>query len=492
MGFINATYELGKLASSKMIDPEFADIGSYLQLPMPIIEDEEKSGRVIRIWLNVTDNEAECLEVKNIEKIDISDYIKTTDQDKLNKMKKNLIYREPTGAATPWKFSPIYKLGKGSTTSLSDLIGTKESWEKESKSRFYKLNKTVLSDYETCHFLSEGSASLIMAELEENVGRLSELWSDKKRSYIMVFGVNHNGNFLYPGEIPAFRAYFRIKLSESIGGTTPIICSLCHKISQTGVNLDKIFKFATFDKTSFLPGIKNGEGICEKVFPICDNCISMLSLGRDTLDRLFLDSRTIPGVNIYVVPELLFDQDLLHNTSSQTRDFIRNGLKTTKRLFNILAKQENSLVYHFLFWEKNQAQERLHLMIEDVPPSRLKSLEKLWQETYKTFLWNQRKNPEPNFITSTIDLDDALKTIFFTLISLSGKNDSDKNVIRSQIISIIGKLLGGEKIDAHGIKQLMVSRFTGLFANPEWIKFGNIELRKMIAITEFINKTNRR
>jgi CRISPR-associated protein Csh1 len=64
--------------------------------------------------------------------------------------------------------------------------------------------------------------------------------------------------------------------------------------------------------------------------------------------------------------------------------------------------------------------------------------------------------------------------------------------MRSQIISIIGKLLGGEKIDVHGIKQLMVSRFTGLFANPEWIKFGNIELRKMIAITEFINKTNRR
>jgi hypothetical protein len=100
LGFVNATYELGKLVSNKLNDPEFIDIESYLQLPMPVIEDKERSGRVIRIWLNVTDSTAECI-------------------------------REPTGAATPWNFSPIYKLGKSSANSLSDLIGTKGSWQED-------------------------------------------------------------------------------------------------------------------------------------------------------------------------------------------------------------------------------------------------------------------------------------------------------------------------------------------------------------------------
>lgn len=131
MGFINATYELGKLVLNKLNDPEFIDIESYLQLPMPVIEDKERSGRVIRIWLNVIDSTTECIEVKSIEKIDISDYIKTTDLEELSDMKRKLIYREPTRAATPWKFSPIYKLGKGSANSLSDLIGTKGSWQED-------------------------------------------------------------------------------------------------------------------------------------------------------------------------------------------------------------------------------------------------------------------------------------------------------------------------------------------------------------------------
>ena len=43
------------------------------------------------------------------------------------------------------------------------------------------------------------------------------------------------------------------------------------------------------------------------------------------------------------------------------------------------------LVFHFVFWELLQAQERVHLMVEDVPPSRLKQLEAVWIETAELF-----------------------------------------------------------------------------------------------------------
>jgi len=339
-------------------------------------------------------------------------------------------------------------------------------------------------------FLQSVKKWSVLTELQNNIDRLRELWSDKKRSYLLVFGVNKNGTFFYPGQVPAFRSYFKSKLSGNLSGDVPVICGLCNSSSESGANLDKVFKFATFDKSSFLPGAKDGKGVSEKVFPICEDCLSSLSLGREILDRSFLDGRTIPKVKIYVVPELLASQKELSIASSQTRDFIRTGLHTSERFFNILAKQDNSLVYHFLFWEKNNSQERLHLMVEDVPPSRLKHLEKLWIDSYKTFLWNKTK--EPDFDPNSTTLDEALKTIYFVFSSLSGKSKVDKAIMKERVIGVTSHLLDNQRIDVKSIKKLMNSRFPGLFSDPEWLKKGAYELRKMVTVIDFIIKANRR
>jgi CRISPR-associated protein Csh1 len=161
-----------------------------------------------------------------------------------------------------------------------------------------------------------------------------------------------------------------------------------------------------------------------------------------------------------------------------------------ERLFSYLAKQDEILVYHFVFWEENQAQEQLHVMVEDVPPSRLKCLERLWQETYKVLLWKDAGKTEFRPEDIGVDLDQAFKTVYSTLISLSGKDEADKNIMRKRIINIISKLLGGKTVDVEFVKQLMVSRFAGLFANTQWIRFGHWELRKMMAVLEFLGKVN--
>ena len=490
MGFVNATYELGKMYIRKGDDSDFGDIDPFLQLPMLVIDDDSRSGRVIRVWLDVEDKNAETLVVRGISRIDLTDFIRDSDSEKLSEEKRKYLYREPTGSATPWKYSPIYKLGKGSASALNELIGEDMQWKENSKTRFYKLNRTVLKEFENCKVFSEGSTDIVMDRLEEHIGQLAEIWNDKNRSYIMVFGVADGTNFNYPGMIPAFRDYFKSKLSQNTGGDVPIVCSLCHCNAESGANLDKIFKFATFDKSNFLPGIAENKGVPEKVFPICEECLSYLSLGRNILDRSFLDTRTVPGVRIYAVPELIFGQEFLGKASLKTQDFIKTGLKTSERFFHILAKQENSLVYHFLFWEKNQAQERLHLMVEDVPPSRLKYIEQLWRETYKVFLWNEKQDPDLDFNTITLDI--ALKTLYSTLISLSGKNENDQKIVRDMVIGIIGRLLDSEKINVDRLKQFMVSRFPGLFADPDWIRFGGYNLRKMAAVSEFLQKANRR
>lgn len=71
---------------------------------MPIIEDDQRQGREIRIWLNVRDRDAKCLEVTGIAKIDLKDYLNSSDADKINETKQKILYRESPGSST----CPVY------------------------------------------------------------------------------------------------------------------------------------------------------------------------------------------------------------------------------------------------------------------------------------------------------------------------------------------------------------------------------------------------
>lgn len=496
MGFVNAVQELGRLESAKMKARRSAsdEIDDYLQLPLPLVEDETRSGKVIRVWLkvetaeNAKNPETKELNVLGVSKIDLVDYMAGTGD--IDEKKRYYLYRGPVGSNTSWGFSPIYKLGQAKSDVQKEMLGENGQWPSNDESRFYKLERRVLSDYEKTGCFSKGSVKRIMEDLVQMVGRIAGFWVDKKRSYLLLFGIDHKGSFLYPGEIPAFRNYFSTKLRENLGGgSNSGTCALCGS-GGSMVNLDKIFKFATFDKASFLPGATDAKGVKEKVFPICGGCLSALSRGREVLDSSFLDGRTIQGVKIYVVPELLQGQKELNIVSEHTRDFINSGLGVEKQVFRSLSRQDNSIVFHFLFWEKNQAQERLHLMVEDVPPSRLKWLEGLWVECVRTHLWNSYEKPE--FDEKSITLDQAIRNVYGVLSSLAGKSEQDKAVMRERTLGILGRLLGGDKIDIREVKQLMVSRFAGLFSDPEWLRYGGGQLRQMAAVLEFLTKSNGR
>lgn len=505
MGFINAVLELGKLESAKAKkagakksgetetqESEFDGIDDYLQLPIPLIEDETRSGKVIRVWLkvdadeNFENTEAKELNVLGISKIDLVDYMAGSGD--IDEKKRRYLYRDPVGSNTSWGFSPIYKLGLAKANVQKEMLGGNGQWFSDDKSRFYKLERRVLSDYEKTGCFSEGSTKRIMKDLEQQLGRLCEFWVDKKRSYLLLFGIDNNGSFLFPGEVPAFRNYFRTKLEENLSsGNISGNCALCGG-GGTMANLDKIFKFATFDKVSFLPGASGGDGAKGKVFPVCGDCLSALSRGREVLDSSFLDGRTIQGVKIYVVPELLQGQKELNMVSDHTRDFISKGIGVEKQVFRRLSRQDNTIVFHFLFWEKNQAQERLHLMVEDVPPSRLKKLEGLWVECHRAHLWNSSENPD--FDENSITLDQAIKNVYGVLFGLAGKSEQDKTVMRDRTLGILGKLLSGDKIETLEVKKLMVSRLPGLFADSEWLRFGGLKLRQMAAVLDLLSKSN--
>lgn len=509
IGYLQAVYDLGLLSRDSNAGTQSNEMSSFLQWPMRSIDDEEKRDREIRVWLRVEDIAADSLNVLGVEKIDPVEYPYT--------VKELYLYREPVGSAATWKFSPIYKLGKGVSEGLKELVGLGseeartelEEWllgsreefsskdiQKEIKNnRFFKLKNTLLNDFENEGAFEPGSVNRIMKYLLTHINDIAKIWADAKRSYILVFGLSDGQRFIYPGEVIAFQKYFASKLQQHvIGGNSKenassVTCAICEADTTSPVTVDKLFAFATFDKSNFLPGTKDGYGVKEKVYPICQNCFSVFCDGREKIKSDFRDSQTVPGLYIDVVPELVFGIGRLKKIGEETGLFIKKGITREEKRFNKLAEQGDGLVYHFFFWEQNQKQERIHLLVEDVPPTRLKGLLKKWQETVKLFLAGDDEPDETNRST----LDWFFKTSYGSFMSLAGKRDEDKKVMRNRWLSMAGNLLSGKNVDTYWLKSLMVSRFPGLFADQDWVKrFGRYEMKRMTALVEFFERTNGR
>ena len=285
MGFIQALCDLGKEAVS-------ADAAGdeQVQWPMQLVEDVAKQGRELRVWLDVADVNAASLEVLGVAKLDEVAYP--------HEEKGAYLYREPNGAAATWQYAPIAKLGpggknlvklygQGSEAAVNELkrwlcgesgkfsVSDIEEIKKIKASRLYKLKHAMLESLEREGVLASGAVSSLFQDLLARLEELAELWSDKKRSYLLVFGLRQGEHFLYPQEVPAFRAFFQKKLGERMKGKgekpreQKHCCAVCGQEAGLVVSIDKLFAFATFDKVSFLPGAQDYSGAKDKVYPLC-------------------------------------------------------------------------------------------------------------------------------------------------------------------------------------------------------------------------------
>lgn len=446
MGFLQAMQQMGKSDAKEGLD-------AYLIRPM------DKNGKEIRVWLEVKGDIEKKLEVKGVSKIDLADY--SANQAILGEY----LYRKPAGSNTSWVFSPIHKAGamKNDVDKNMEALSSK-GWEENNKTHFHKIKNRILNDYEKEAYLTPGSVDLIMAEMAAKIGQvINDL--DNKQSYIIIFGVEKDGNFLYPGQVPAFVNYFEQKLAANLGKddkkkTEGSIntCSLCNEDISSPYSLDKVFKFNTFDKVSTLAGLDKKE--IPYSFPFCQNCFEEVSAGREKVDRILVNTGVLPKVNIWAIPERVGSDDenlfnrFLTSWENKFEDTNLEGVgeKVEQQYFSRLAKIGQGLIFHFVFWEKNNAQEILHLMVEDVPPERLARLESTWQKvTKEQFGWKNKTS-----------LDFAIKRLYATLTNFAGKSEGDKKVFRDFALKIIGKMLQEELLPVDMFKSFIVPRLARL------------------------------
>lgn len=498
MGFIQALCDLGREAAS-----EDAAGDEQVQWPMPLVEDVAKQGRELRVWLDVADVSAASLQVLGVAKVDEAAYPHAE--------KGAYLYREPDSPAATWQYAPLAKLGKGVAAGGEAFCGqggeaavvelqqwlrgeiedfSEPALRKEVKlNRFYKLKNAMLESLEREGVLAPGAVACVFQELLARLEDLAELWSDKKRSYLLVFGVRQGNQFLYPKEVPAFRAFFQKKLAARMQGKgeKPMeqkhCCAVCGQEAGQVVSIDKLFAFATFDKVSFLPGARDYGGAKDKVYPLCSSCYGQAFGGREAVKERFRDTRVVPGIILDIIPEFVFGGGSRKKIEGDVEEFLKLGVATEERSFRRLVKQGDSLVYHFLFWEQNNKQERIHFLLEDVPPSRLRRILTLWQSICQRHLPLKEEEPQAR------DLDHLFRLLYHCVMALAGKREEDKKALRERLLRLVGKLLGGEPLDAYWLKQLVVSRLPGLFADSEWVRRqGRQDVRQWQALAAFLEE----
>jgi CRISPR-associated protein Csh1 len=451
LGFLQAMLQMGQTAAQEGLE-------AYLNRPM------DKDGKEIRVWLEVEGDLKEPLDITGVSRIDLADYSGS------RAVLTEYMYRNPAGSNTTWAFSPIHRAGKMKNRPDKSLEALcPPDWREDKKSQFHKIRKRILMSYETEGYFAPGSVDRVMSGMEEKIHMvLPDL--DNKQSYIIVFGIDRQEEFLYPGKVPAFEKYFQDKLEQNLSGGKKAIkterqipsqeksCSLCNTTTGSAFGLDKVFKFNTFDKVNILAGLDKKESTHS--FPVCQTCFEGISAGRGKVDRVLINSGVLPGVNIWAIPEAVGNSDMglfkrfLHTWEASLEDKTVGGAgeRTEGLYFSRLARTGQGLIFHFVFWEQNNAQEIVHLMVEDVPPERLARLESVWQRVCKEqFGW--RKDT---------DLDFAVRSIYATLANYAGKSKGDKKVFRDFTLEIIGAMLQGEALPVDMFKRFIVPRLARL------------------------------
>ena len=487
MGFLNAVYELGKQG-------EEGELAAFLKLPLPSEKtgksgELKKGGNEIRIHLSVKNVDEKPLNVLGVANIDIVDFM--SGEKDVEKWKMKYLYRDPVGSNTSWKFTPILKIGKPPKDEDKKRIAFVDGTNKK-KPFFKTIKEKILMDYENSGYFTPGSVDRIMEALESKIDHITELFSENE-SHLIVFGVEKDDDFLYPGEIPTFIDYFKEKMNsrtkksgdEKRSVSTKVKrCAMCGREMSTFVNLDEVFNFATFDKKSFLPGLDKNSRL--KIFPICTDCFKDLSHGRERLDREFLDGQTIPGIKIWCIPEIIgsHSSETLEDVVSQFKKYVSKENTEVEDMFSSFAKFENeNLLFHFVFWEQKKAQELVHSMVEDVPPTQLRMIERCWMESLKVI------EAKEEMIQKNRKLGTAFKFIFKTITYFGKQNKAETKFLRDSAIKIISSMLNGEKLNVDSVKSTFVERIPNLLHGRNKDN-KDMEIKNMFMIIDFISRFN--
>lgn len=297
----------------------------------------------------------------------------------------------------------LYKGKKGNAldaTPTSRITEVKRTFKKF-LGWFEKYEDYPLSEEERESIRKMGEA--IKANHDKIQADLQDKFSSRKAgdSSILTLGIDDGVNIKYLSEIPLFRNVLLNKGSKAFStkyGVKSIgqdkMCSVCGEVKTEVYSFAVPWSFHNYDKPGNIAG---GFNVADswKNTPICLDCATRLETGKIFIEDK-LSFNFVYGFRYLLIPKLARGGDIkgiLTILGAKDRKEHQKLDPESKRrlladegdILDIVAKQSDFISTSLLFYEVDNSQYKILLLIEGILPSRLSHLFRIKNTVDKRF-----------------------------------------------------------------------------------------------------------
>ncbi|KJR40299.1 CRISPR-associated Csh1 family protein [Candidatus Magnetoovum chiemensis] len=296
-----------------------------------------------------------------------------------NDKKQRYLFKEGESKGNP--AAPFAQITKPDKTFNKKIYAWLNNCEKELK----KIPNTTKEDKELLtaiiHILSKSDA--VIKDIEDKITDLPKKDKETKKDIKYYLTVKPDAE-RYLGDIPMFKSFKTAKAASKSAKHVKRdqFCSMCKEQKEQVFKID-LFKFYTIDKPGFIAsGFNKKEA--SKNFPVCQECKTSLETGKAFYENKL--KFKFYGLSYYLIPSVLSgESDVLDEIldivkDSNKRTTLKNTIKRRltsdeNEILEYLSKEEDTLTLNIVFLDKsNNSAERILLLIEDVLPSRLRTI----------------------------------------------------------------------------------------------------------------------
>lgn len=288
--------------------------------------------------------------------------------------KMKYLYRSAS-AGEP-NFSPSAKLTEPEKTFPNKILGWFNKVLKEKLLDISQEERIIISN--------------IQRELERNaehivdgIKKIRKEITKKGESVFITIKIRENNEEYYPGDKDLF-----IKVLVQMVQNKDLkifsenkTCAICKNNKNIVIGNGNVYAFYVLDKPGFITsGFK--KELAWKNFPLCLECKRSLEEGKRYIEGNL--KFNFAGLSYQLIPkfimsktgkediiEILIDSTKLISLKNREK---RKYLADEEEILDILSELQDILSLNFLFIEKQQAAEKILILIEDVFPSRLKTI----------------------------------------------------------------------------------------------------------------------
>ena len=250
-------------------------------------------------------------------------------------------------------------------------------------------NRKLLVSLSEC---LNANSDKITKELMRFVNRSPDLIAREYGTLLLLTVVRNEREEIYPGDFDplirtlrdkgkrSFTSYYDKNKIKSVG-IGEKFCYFCNRKVSEVWGYASPFAFYTVDKVSFVTGGFNPANAW-KNYPVCPDCAVTLHIGKNYAEKNL--SFSFAGFSYLLLPQLvIFDNDKMKDILKRLKIYADFGLgekenaaarieRTEMKLLDMLSNNDNVVNFNFLFYEKSNSEFKILLLLQEIPPSRLK------------------------------------------------------------------------------------------------------------------------